>query len=106
MAPDRLEFENQMALALVQSLLGSIGSEFRAVAFEVDVDDRTVDLHVALKSPVDDIDDVIYDIEASMAGLTDGSVLLRTHIWVGDNWRDNWPAGDLPRRIFGSKVDD
>lgn len=99
MSPEKLAFENEMALYLQQALLGCITPAFRAIAFEADEHSRTVDLYLALTESVDEIDEILYDIEASMDGFTGGSVLIRPQEWIGDDWTEHWPGRDL-RRLF------
>lgn len=68
MSEEVLTFENEMYFYLMQSLLGCITPEFRAVGFDADEQDQAVDVFIALSAPAHEMDDIIYDIEASMAG--------------------------------------
>jgi len=103
MTPEELAFENDVALDLQQALLGCVTPAFRAVAFRSDASDSSVDLYIALAEPVEEIEDIIYDIEASMEGLTGGSVLIRSEIWIGDRWSERWPARSH-RRLFAVRT--
>lgn len=104
MERNELSFENEMYFYLTQSMLGCITPEFRAVGFDVDEPDQAIDVYFALSAPVHQMEEIIYDIEASMDGLTGGAVLVRSHVWIGPNWIEGWPGRTAARRVFASRL--
>ncbi|MDF1602766.1 hypothetical protein [Nocardioides sp. YIM 152315] len=90
---DDLTFQNDVVLALVQALLGSIPASVEAIAVETSRAERRVDIHVALdpgRPAGDFMEEVIFDLDA----LTGGDLIIRSSVWSGPDWRQGWPGVD------------
>jgi hypothetical protein len=97
----KLEWQNRLVLAVVQALVGAISEAIRAVAISTDTDEQSLDVYFALRDPkkadLELIDEIITDISA----LTSGEVLVRPHIWTGEEWTTGWPGG-TKRLVFAA----
>ncbi|MGK2964618.1 MAG: hypothetical protein ACSLFM_03335 [Tepidiformaceae bacterium] len=96
-----LEWQNRLVLAVVQALVGAISEAIRAVAISTDIDEQSLDVYFAMRDPgqadIDLTDEIITDISA----LTSGEILVRPHIWTGDEWTAGWPGGSQ-RLVFAA----
>jgi hypothetical protein len=96
---DDLAFENDIVLAMVQALIGTITSDVLAISISTDLVPRSVDLNFAVSKSGGQLLELVDEIETDLSALTDGSVAIRSHIWIGDTWTSGWP-GYKRRMVF------
>jgi hypothetical protein len=89
---DELRFQNEIVLALVQVLVGSITHSVRAIAVATDLAGRSAVVHVAFSDVVDQdlLEDVVFELDA----LTGGELTIQAEPWVGPDWLSGWPGAD------------
>lgn len=90
---DQLTFENEMVLTVVQALIGSVGPATRAISVATNVAGRELTIYVAASSKFEEpefLEDLVFEIDA----LTGGSLHVRTEVWMGQDWTQNWPGRD------------
>ena len=97
---DRLSFENQMVLTVVQAALGAIVPAVQAIAISTDADRRALTVHVAADGEFEDPDflaDLLFEIDA----LTGGSITIDSEVWRGPDWTSGWP-GAAKRVVYAA----
>lgn len=102
MISNELAWQNDVVLALVQALIGAIPPHVDAISIKTNLADRSVDIFFALRNESPDDADLIEEIETDLEALTDGQVLVSSHVWVGDDWIDSWPSRQC-RLVYAAK---
>jgi len=98
-----LDWENRMILNLVQAHLTAITDRFLAVSVRAYYSQQILHVYYALAEcrPVEifHIEEAADDTEA----LTEGTVIVQPHLWIGTSWREGWPGRDF--RMFFAAAD-
>ncbi|MEK7411771.1 MAG: hypothetical protein AAB263_00470 [Planctomycetota bacterium] len=98
---DRLKFENQMVLAVVQALLGAVSQSMTAISITTDLKEQSIELMFACcrDDPADAerIDDIVTDLDAILSG----QVLITPLRWIGVDWTKSWP-GRAGRMVYAA----
>lgn len=98
------DWENAIALDLVQALLGNVSPTMRAISFTPDEGAQEITLYLAVteRTALDDelVEEMILDFEA----LRGGSVGVTVRWWVGTDLRE-WP-GFPGRYVYSAYVPD
>ncbi len=95
-AGPRLDWENDALLLVLQGSQGLIGREINAASVQADRD--WIVIHVCLREVREDLDDLVFEVEALMGGVVEPMVDITVSTYIGDTGPE-WP-GYVHRRLF------